>query len=54
MANTFTGLKLQGMIGKFGAKEISDIEGKLGLDHLLPRRGGNAKLSPQAYGTSQI
>lgn len=28
MANTFTGLKLQGMIGKFGAKKISDIEGK--------------------------
>jgi hypothetical protein len=28
MANTFTGLKLQGMIGKFGAKEISDIEGR--------------------------
>ncbi|XP_031554688.1 cilia- and flagella-associated protein 44-like isoform X2 [Actinia tenebrosa] len=27
MANTFTGLKLQGLIGKFGAKEISDIEG---------------------------
>lgn len=27
MANTFTGLKLQGQIGKFGAKEISDIEG---------------------------
>lgn len=29
MANTFTGLKLQGMIGKFGAKEISDIEGTI-------------------------
>ena len=27
MANTFTGLKLQGQIGKFGAKELSDIEG---------------------------
>lgn len=28
MANTFTGLKLQGQIGKFGAKELSDIEGQ--------------------------
>ena len=28
MANTFTGLKLQGKIGKFGAKELSDIEGQ--------------------------
>ena len=28
MASTFTGLKLQGQIGKFGAKEISDIEGQ--------------------------
>ena len=27
MAHTFTGLKLQGLIGKFGAKELSDIEG---------------------------
>lgn len=27
MANTFTGLKLQGQIGKFGAKELSDVEG---------------------------
>ena len=27
MANTFTGLKLQGEIGKFGTKELSDIEG---------------------------
>ncbi|CAG9460447.1 unnamed protein product [Pedinophyceae sp. YPF-701] len=27
MANTFTGLKLQGQIGKFGAVEISDIAG---------------------------
>ncbi|XP_067037270.1 cilia- and flagella-associated protein 44-like isoform X2 [Acropora muricata] len=27
MASTFTGLKLQGQIGKFGAKELSDIEG---------------------------
>lgn len=34
MANTFTGLKLQGMIGKFGAKEISDIEGTF-LNSLL-------------------
>lgn len=29
MADTFTGLKLQGMIGKFGAKELSDIEGNI-------------------------
>ena len=28
MANTFTGLKLQGQLGKFGAKELSDIEGQ--------------------------
>ena len=28
MANTFTGLKLQGQIGKFGAQELSDIEGQ--------------------------
>ena len=28
MANTFTGLKLQGEIGKFGTKELSDIEGE--------------------------
>lgn len=27
MANTFTGLKLQGYIGKFGKVEMSDIEG---------------------------
>ena len=27
MANTFTGLKLQGRVGKFQKKEISDIEG---------------------------
>ncbi|KAM3171780.1 hypothetical protein ACTXT7_015922, partial [Hymenolepis weldensis] len=27
MANTFTGLKLQGSIGKFGKVELSDIEG---------------------------
>lgn len=27
MANTFTGLKLQGNIGKFGKVELSDIEG---------------------------
>ena len=27
MARTFTGLKLQGRLGKFGKKEISDIEG---------------------------
>jgi len=27
MAYTFTGLKLQGNLGKFGKKEISDIDG---------------------------
>ena len=27
MARTFTGLKLQGEIGRFGRTEISDIEG---------------------------
>ena len=27
MANTFTGFKLQGELGKFGKTEISDIEG---------------------------
>ena len=27
MANTFTGYKLQGDLGKFGKTEISDIEG---------------------------
>jgi len=27
MAQTFTGLKLQGHLGKFGKKEISDIDG---------------------------
>ena len=31
MAKTFTGLKLQGTLGKFGKKEISDIEGCLEL-----------------------
>ena len=31
MAKTFTGLKLQGSLGKFGKKEISDIEGYLEL-----------------------
>ena len=31
MANTFTGLKLQGEIGKFGRTEISDIEGYVEL-----------------------
>jgi hypothetical protein len=31
MARTFTGLKLQGSLGKFGKKEISDIEGFLEL-----------------------
>lgn len=27
MARTFTGLKLQGELGRFGRTEISDIEG---------------------------
>lgn len=27
MARTFTGLKLQGAVGRFGKTEISDIEG---------------------------
>ena len=27
MSHTFTGLKLQGQLGKFGKKEISDIDG---------------------------
>lgn len=27
MATTFTGLKLQGDLGKFGASELSDISG---------------------------
>jgi len=27
MSHTFTGLKLQGHLGKFGKKEISDIDG---------------------------
>ena len=31
MARTFTGLKLQGQLGKFGKKEISDIEGYVEL-----------------------
>jgi len=31
MASTFTGLKLQGQLGKFGKKEISDIEGYVEL-----------------------
>lgn len=31
MASTFTGLKLQGHLGKFGKKEISDIEGYVEL-----------------------
>ena len=31
MANTFTGLKLQGDLGKFGVTEISDISGIKGL-----------------------
>ena len=28
MANTFTGLKLQGQLGKFGRTELSDISGR--------------------------
>jgi hypothetical protein len=31
MAHTFTGLKLQGQIGKFGKTEITDIEGYIEL-----------------------
>ena len=31
MAKTFTGLKLQGSLGKFGKTEISDIEGYVEL-----------------------
>lgn len=31
MARTFTGLKLQGSLGRFGKKEISDIEGYVEL-----------------------
>ena len=31
MASTFTGLKLQGQLGKFGRTEISDIEGYVEL-----------------------
>ncbi len=31
MAKTFTGLKLQGELGKFGKTEISDIEGYVEL-----------------------
>jgi len=31
MADTFTGLKLQGELGKFGRTEISDIEGYVEL-----------------------
>lgn len=31
MAETFTGLKLQGAIGRFGKTEISDITGFAGL-----------------------
>ena len=30
-AYTFTGLKLQGQLGKFGKKEITDIEGYVEL-----------------------
>lgn len=29
MASTFTGLKLQGELGRFGTTELTDIEGKL-------------------------
>ena len=31
MASTFTGLKLQGQLGKFGRTELSDIAGVLVL-----------------------
>lgn len=43
MARTFTGLKLQGSIGKFGNEELSDVsgytqlpDGKVGLDANTP------------------
>lgn len=29
MANTFTGLKLQGELGRFGTTELTDIEGNI-------------------------
>ena len=37
MARTFTGLKLQGEMGKFGTVEISDISGALAATHWPPR-----------------
>lgn len=34
MANTFTGLKLQGELGRFGTTELTDIEGNFLLKKL--------------------
>ena len=43
MARTFTGLKLQGSIGKFGNEELSDVsgytqlpDGKVGIARTTP------------------
>ncbi len=36
MASTFTGLKLQGELGRFGTTEISDIAGKYGFVRPFP------------------
>ena len=47
MAKTFTGLKLQGQLGKFGKTEISDIEGYVELPDgkvLSGSEGGNMLL----------
>ena len=33
MADTFTGLKLQGELGRFGTTELSDIAGMLALQN---------------------
>jgi hypothetical protein len=44
MAATFTGLKLQGELGKFGRTAISDIEGTL-LAHIIHSFGGMENLS---------
>lgn len=42
MAETFTGLKLQGNIGKFGALEISDINGYLELPNFKVLAGAES------------
>ena len=42
MASTFTGLKLQGQLGKFGRTELSDIEGELYRSLESHRDGGLA------------